>query len=109
MPATSPRSRRQVRWLDKLARLAGAEIKDGRPVIHRLKGDQREPLGGAQLDDLLALDIMRPALPATGEAHLRVSGSATTRRIRSSQATAFGRAVFRVLAGRYQLCLTTSC
>lgn len=40
-----------------------------------------------------------------GEAHLRVSGSAVTRRI----TTAPGQAVFWILAGRYRLCLTTSC
>src|ERR1700683_3564686 len=46
---------------------------------------------------------------AAGEAHLTVSGSAVTRPDERSRATAPGRAVFWILAGRYRLCLTTSC
>ena len=44
-----------------------------------------------------------------GEAHLRVSGSAVTPPDQGSRATAPGQAVFWILAGRYRLCLTTSC
>ena len=45
---------------------------------------------------------------AAGEAHLTVSGSAVTSPDEGSRATAPGRAVFWILAGRYRLCLTTS-
>jgi hypothetical protein len=46
---------------------------------------------------------------AAGEAHLTVSGSAVTPPDERSRATAPGRAVFWILAGRYRPCLTTSC
>ena len=46
---------------------------------------------------------------AAGEAHLIVSGSAVTPPDEGSRTTAPGRAVFWILAGRYRLCLTTSC
>jgi hypothetical protein len=46
---------------------------------------------------------------AAGEAHLRVSGSAVTPPDEGSRATAPGRAVFWILAGRSRRCLTTSC
>ena len=46
---------------------------------------------------------------AAGEAHLTVSGYAVTRPDEGFRATAPGRAVFWILAGRYRLCLTTSC
>src|ERR1035441_7699863 len=38
-----------------------AERTIGRPVIHRLEGDQRQPAVDADLGDLLVLDAMRPA------------------------------------------------
>jgi hypothetical protein len=44
-----------------------------------------------------------------GEAHLTVSGSAVIPPDEGSRAAAPGRAVFWILAGRYRLCLTTSC
>ena len=44
-----------------------------------------------------------------GEAHLTVSGSAVIPPDEGSRAAVPGRAVFWILAGRYRLCLTTSC
>src|SRR4051794_12324102 len=49
------------------------------------------------------------ACRAAGEAHLKVSGSAVTPPGEGSRAAAPGRAVFWIVAGRYRLCLATSC
>ena len=48
-----------------------AERAVGIPVVHRLKGDQRQPPLDAQLGDLLVLHTMRPAPQDLPIPHLR--------------------------------------
>jgi hypothetical protein len=80
-------------WL----RLGLAAGRAGLPVAAGAAGGQRYLASWAGL------------CRAAGEAHLIVSGSAVTPADEGSRAAAPGRAVFWILAGRYRLCLTTSC
>jgi hypothetical protein len=80
-------------WL----RLGLAACRAGLPVAASAAGGQRCLASEAGL------------CRTAGEAHLTVSGSAVIPPDEGSRAAAPGRAVFWILAGRYRLCLTTSC
>jgi hypothetical protein len=95
--------------------LRGAWLRDGSPGAgSRLRpglvaGRGSLPVAAGVAGGQRCLATWTGHCRAAGEAHLTVSGSAVTPPDEGSRATAPGRAVCWILAGRYRLCLTTSC